>query len=131
VIAVDSSALSKYILREEGWEGVRRRLEEGGISLEMALKEACNALWKRVMRGEVDGEMASRVVEELMRWEILRLADQRELIEEAFKISIRRGITLYDSLFIALAKAMDIPLLTSDERQSKAASEEGVEVIRV
>ncbi len=131
MIAVDSSALSKYLLREEGWEGVRRRLEEGGISLEIALKETCNALWKRVMRGEVEGEMASRVVEELMRWEILKLADQRELIEEAFKIAIRRKITLYDSLFIALAKAMDIPLLTSDERQSKAASEEGVEVIRV
>lgn len=131
MIAVDSSALSKYILREEGWEGVRRRLEEGGISLEIALKETCNALWKRIMRGEVEGEMASRVVEELMRWEILRLADQRELIEEAFKIALRRKITLYDSLFIALARAMDIPLLTSDERQAKAASEEGVEVMRV
>jgi predicted nucleic acid-binding protein len=131
VIVVDSSALSKYFLKEEEWMEVKEHIERVSISLEMALKEACNALWKRVRRGEVEEEVALNMVKAIAEWEILKMADQRELMEEAFKIAVREELPLYDSLFIALAKMRGLPLLTSDERQAESASSEGVEVIKV
>jgi predicted nucleic acid-binding protein len=131
VIVVDSSALSKYFLKEEEWMEVKEHIERVSISLEMALKEACNALWKRVRRGEVEEEVALNMVKAIAEWEILKMADQRELMEEAFKVAVREELPLYDSLFIALAKMRGLPLLTSDERQAESASSEGVEVIKV
>lgn len=131
MIVVDSSALSKYFLKEEEWMEVKEHIERVSISLEMALKEACNALWKRVRRGEVEEEVALNMVKAIAEWEILKMADQRELMEEAFKVAVREELPLYDSLFIALAKMRGLPLLTSDERQAESASSEGVEVIKV
>ncbi|MCS7374439.1 MAG: hypothetical protein NDF56_05635 [archaeon GB-1845-036] len=41
---VDSSTISKYLPREEGWIKVRKYLEEGVIILKLTLKEVLNAL---------------------------------------------------------------------------------------
>jgi len=34
VIVIDSSSLTKYLLKEEGWEGVEQYVEKGAISLD-------------------------------------------------------------------------------------------------
>jgi predicted nucleic acid-binding protein len=41
------------------------------------------------------------------------------------------GLTVYDALYIALAKEKKLPLLTLDERQREAALAFGVETIGV
>ena len=60
-MVVDSSALAKYMLREEGWEDVEKRLERGAVTLDLAVKEVLNALWKRAMRGELERSYALEV----------------------------------------------------------------------
>ena len=60
-MVVDSSVLAKYVLREEGWEEVEKYLERGTITLDLAVKEVLNALWKRVMRGELERSYALEV----------------------------------------------------------------------
>jgi predicted nucleic acid-binding protein len=52
VKAVDSSALIKYFTREDGWERFRELILEGVITLDMAVKEFANALWRRILRGK-------------------------------------------------------------------------------
>jgi predicted nucleic acid-binding protein len=52
-----------------------------------------------------------------------------EYIDEAFEISIRQNITVYDSLYIALAKKKKLELLTADEMQAQVASLEEVRAI--
>ena len=46
-------------------------------------------------------------------------------------MAVKEKLTVYDTLFISLAKKNKLPLLTSDTKQAKAAKEEGVEVILV
>ncbi|MBS7611414.1 type II toxin-antitoxin system VapC family toxin [Candidatus Bathyarchaeota archaeon] len=50
-------------------------------------------------------------------------------IDEAFEISSKWSITIYDSLYIALAKRKRLRLLTADESQAQAASAENISTI--
>jgi Predicted nucleic acid-binding protein, contains PIN domain len=54
------------------------------------------------------------------------VVNQDKYLIEAFKISIRNKITIYDSLFIALAKLNNLELVTSDRKQYEIAMKEGV-----
>jgi predicted nucleic acid-binding protein len=44
------------------------------------------------------------------------IVNQDEYLIKAFKIANRNKITIYDSLFIALAKSMNPELITSDKK---------------
>ena len=61
----------------------------------------------------------------------VKLLDQKEYLAEALEIAVRNKITIYDALFIALAKNLNTELITSDTRQAKTAKREGVETIIV
>ena len=125
---VDSSAICKYILREEGWIEVRKCFEEGSITFGLALKEVLNALWKRIIRKEVKFEYAIKVVEKLMEYSFFKIEKQDEYMLSAFKIASKRKITIYDALFIALAKKLNLPLITSDKKQAEIAKLENIKV---
>jgi len=128
VIVIDTSALAKFILKEEGWERVADFLKAGTISVDHVMKETVNAIWKRLIRGEISLEDARSMFEAMK--EILGKAvvieNEMNYIDEAFEISIKHNITIYDSLYIALAKKKKLELLTSDEIQAQTASLEGV-----
>ncbi len=46
VIVIDASSLAKYILREKNWRDVRDHLVDEVFSLNLALAEVSNAVWK-------------------------------------------------------------------------------------
>jgi predicted nucleic acid-binding protein len=131
VIVIDASILVKFILKEEGWNKIADFLKAGTISVDLVIKETVNAIWKRVMRKEISLEDAKRMFEAMK--EILNKAviieNEMDYIDEAFEIFIKQNITVYDSLYIALAKKKKLELLTADEMQAQAASPEGVRAI--
>jgi predicted nucleic acid-binding protein len=131
VIVIDASILVKFILKEEGWNEIADFLKAGTISVNLVIKETVNAIWKRVMRKEISLEDAKSMFEAMK--EILNKAviieNEMDYIDEAFEISIKQNITVYDSLYIALAKKKKLELLTADEMQAQAASLEGVRAI--
>jgi len=65
VRAADSSALVKYYAREPGWERVRKVVLEGVVTLELAVIEVANALWKKVLRSKMSFDLAREIVEDL------------------------------------------------------------------
>jgi predicted nucleic acid-binding protein len=106
-------------------------LKAGTISVDLVIKETVNAIWKRVMRKEISLEEAKSMFEAMK--EILNKAviieNEMDYIDEAFEISIRQNITVYDSLYIALAKKKKLELLTADGMQAQVASLEEVRAI--
>ncbi len=131
--AVDASALAKYLLREEGWEKVEDLLLLGAYSLDLAVKEVANAIWKHhVLRGVISREQALEVYRALRRLaeEALILEPQSIYMDEAFSIAIGEGVTVYDALYIAQARARG-GLLTADNRQAAVAERLGVKVVVV
>jgi predicted nucleic acid-binding protein len=130
VIVIDTSVLVKFILKEEDWNKIADFLKAGTISVDLVIKETVNAIWKRVMRKEISLEEAKSMFEAVK--EILNKAviieNEMDYIDEAFEISIRRNITIYDSLYIKLAKKK-LELLTADGIQAQVVSLEDVRAI--
>jgi len=126
VKVIDSSALIKYVGKEENWEKVEEHLKEGCITLDLATKETANALVKKALKNEVTPETAKEIINYLPK--IVRITPQKEHFSKAFEIAIKHKLTIYDALFIALSVNTNMPLLTSDEKQAKASKEHGVAV---
>ena len=123
---IDSSALIKYIAKEENWEKVEEHLKEGCITLDLAIKETANALVKKALKNEVTTETAKEIINYLPK--IVRITPQKEHFSKALEIAIKHKLVIYDALFIALSANTSTPLLTSDEKQAKTSKEYGVAV---
>ncbi|NOZ89193.1 MAG: type II toxin-antitoxin system VapC family toxin [Crenarchaeota archaeon] len=129
MIVVDSSVLVMYFSREPGWRRARELLLEPVVTLDLAVKEVANALWKKVLKGELPLEAAARVVEDLASGRALPLYRQEPLVVRSLEIAARLRVTVYDALFIALAERLHASLATADERQAHAARRLGVETL--
>jgi predicted nucleic acid-binding protein len=128
VRVIDSSSLVKFFSKEEGWEKVAQIIKEGIITLDLSIKEVANALWKKIIIGEINEDLAIKILYDLLKGEAIIIVNQDEYLIEAFKIANRNKITIYDSLFIALAKSKNLELVTSDKKQYEIAKDEGVNV---
>ncbi len=122
---IDPSTLIKYFSREEGWQEARRYIAEGFITLDLALKEILNALVKKFRRGEVDLDTIKKLAESIVRGGI-PIVPQKEVLQEAFNIALEHNTSIYDALFIALAKKRGVELVTSDRRQADIARNLGL-----
>jgi predicted nucleic acid-binding protein len=131
VKVIDSSSLIKFFSKEEGWEKVAQIISEGVITLDLSIKEVANALWKKVIIGEMKEDIAIKILSDLLKREAMIIVNQDEYLIEAFKIANRNKITIYDSLFIALAKSKNLELVTSDIKQYEIAKNEGVNTLLV
>ena len=123
---IDSSALIKYIAKEENWEKVEEHLKEGCVTVDLAIKETANALVKKALKNEVTTETAKEIINYLPK--IVRITPQKEHFSKALEIAIKHKLVIYDALFIALSANTNTPLLTSDEKQAKTSKEYGVAV---
>jgi len=126
VRVIDSSSLVKFFSKEEGWEKVAQTIEEGVITLDLSIKEVANALWKKILIGEMNEDLAIKILYDLLKSEAIIIVNQDDYLMEAFKIANRNKITIYDSLFITLAKSMNLELVTSDKKQYEIAKDEEV-----
>jgi predicted nucleic acid-binding protein len=117
VKVIDSSALIKYVTKEENWEAVETHIKEGCTTLELAIKETANALAKKTVKNEVTIETSKEIIARIPR--IVRIVPQTEHFPKALEIAAKHEITIYDALFIALAANTGQPLLTSDKKQAE------------
>jgi predicted nucleic acid-binding protein len=125
---LDSSAVSKFALKEPGWNSVEQRLA-GSNSIELALKETGNALWKKIVRGELDLDSAKRIIQLLS--ETLWLLDQNKYLARALEIAAKHRISFYDSLFLACAQTEGLVLVSCDAMQLEVARLLGIESLKV
>ena len=128
---IDASALIKYVNKEPGYEVVVNHILQGCVTVELALKELGNALWKRVIKGVVSLEDARQVLKIFTEGRIVRFAAQEDLILDAFNLSTSLNITIYDAFYIVLAERLKVELLTSDWKQAEKAREYGVKTTLV
>ncbi|MDG7000849.1 MAG: type II toxin-antitoxin system VapC family toxin [Nitrososphaerota archaeon] len=119
---IDSSSLAKYVNKEPNWEEVAKRIAEGSSSLEFAILEVGNSIWKRVLKKEIPQSNASTVFQEFVKAVlesglVTLVPLGEDLFNSSLKLAITERITVYDSAFIELAHRNRWGLITSDERQ--------------
>ncbi len=129
MIVIDASALAKYLLREENWEAVEDYLLKKVYSLDLAVKEVANAIWKHVVvRKVITADMGLNIYRQLRRLvheNIVVLESQDRYIDKAVELALEHNITVYDSLYIAQALKYG-ELLTGDEKQASISEKLGI-----
>ena len=123
-LLLDASAITSYILNEEGSEQIRtvmrRSISEGGriTTLPLAFKEVANALWKAcVQRKLVDKDTIVGALNDLYTLP-LELAEQdKDLLQRAMRMSLDSKLPVYDTLYIAVAEQEHSTLVTTDRKQ--------------
>jgi predicted nucleic acid-binding protein len=129
---IDSSVLTKYLLKEKDWEKIHEILLERPYTLDLAMKEVANAIWKRVfLLKDMDIKRAFMILNDLFDMKLLRVEPQDNYLKLAFEIAINTGTALYDSLFIAQAFSKNAILITADKKQYKTTSELGLASILI
>jgi len=131
VIVVDATAIIAFFLREEDWLKLSEYMSTT-ISLDHVIKEFYNAVWKALhLRKVVSINEAMRIIQLFKEYleRNMILEDERNYMDSAFKIAVESKLTVYDSLYIALAQSIHKPLLSLDEKQRTVAQKYDVEVL--
>ena len=132
-VVLDASFAMLWLGRERDAKALSEfdaRYHAGGVEMhapELFLAESANAIWKSVRRGLRTLDEGVQIFENLMETPV-EIHRHRDLLTAALDIALRRGLTVYDSLYVALAVREVLPLFTADRRLG-AAVEDLVEVV--
>ncbi len=111
---VDANVAVKWAVPEIGADDAYAIYVAGGLAApDLIFAECANALWKKASRGEmsaVQAAAAARVIEQAA----LEVVQTRTLIAPALDIALRLAHPAYDCLYLALARARSLKLVTAD-----------------
>jgi predicted nucleic acid-binding protein len=114
VIVVDASALLEFLLQTPLGTRVEARLfrdQDEFHSPHLAEVEVIQALRRLVRTGEVSADRAADAIADLADFDLHRHS-HLDLLTRAWKL--RENITAYDAMYVALAEALDAPIVTCD-----------------
>ncbi|HID17160.1 TPA: PIN domain-containing protein [Candidatus Bathyarchaeota archaeon] len=116
---LDASAIVALYTPEEHSEWVRKEVDGYASfhALDLTFYEAANALWKKF---RVLKELRETELKEALQgiWRFMDglclIHPYKEVREESLIISIKYALTIYDSSYLALAKSLNVKLVTID-----------------
>ena len=133
MLVVDASAVTEMLLGRPAGESVTATLREHDFDLHaphLVDVEVLSALRRVVAAGDASPTRAAEAIADLLDLPLQRYAHE-ELVPRIW--DLRENFSAYDSAYLALAEVIaedGAPLLTSDTRLARAASEHtDVEVI--
>lgn len=115
MIVIDASVVVLGLLSDG--EARRLMMDEVLAVPHLADAEVAHALRSRTRRGAIAEEVGLRALRAWARLEVTRFSS-RGLLERAWEL--RHNISAYDAMYVALAEALDSPLVTADARLSAA-----------
>jgi predicted nucleic acid-binding protein len=121
VIVVDASALLEILLRTPAAKAVEDRLFAPRETLHaphLLDVEIAQVIRRYAANGEIDGERGRMALNDLADLNLRRYPHDF-LLPRIWQL--RNNLTAYDAAYVALAEALDAPLLTRDKRLAAAA----------
>lgn len=122
MIVLDASALVELILGTPAGRLVAARIADPAEGLHvphLADVEVLQALRRYVRQGDLDSREAEVAIEDLRSLDLQRHAHE-PLLDRVW--DLRKNMTAYDAVYVALADALDAVVLTCDRRLSRAPS---------
>ena len=124
---VDTSALIRLFIPDgpmpEGFEDFLRGVERGlntAIAPELLMAESANVISKKQKAKELSGAESEQLLATIMSLPI-RLFPHRSLLLRAFDLSITQELSVYDTLYLALAEEHGAVVFTADRIDAKKA----------
>jgi predicted nucleic acid-binding protein len=113
-MVIDASALLEFLLQTSLGGRVEARIFRDGDELHtphLADVEVVQALRRLARAGQVSAARASEAIADLTDLDLHRHA-HLDLLGRAWRL--RDNVTTYDAMYVALAEAMEAPLVTCD-----------------
>ncbi len=131
MIVVDASAVLEVLLRGSAAGAVEGRLfapDEALHAPHLIDLEIVQVLRRHVLAGAMTAKQGAEALD-VWRGFPLRRWTHEALLARAW--ALRETLTAYDAAYVALAEALDAPLLTTDSKLARAAGHGArVEVVR-
>jgi predicted nucleic acid-binding protein len=121
MIVVDASAVLEALLRTPAAESVERRMFDSRRTLHaphLLDVEIAQVLRRYARAGEIDRDRGAAALSDLADLPLRRYPHDF-LLPRVWEL--RNNLTAYDAVYVALAEALDAPLLTRDQRLAAAA----------
>jgi predicted nucleic acid-binding protein len=121
VIVGDASALVDVLLRVSGADAIEARLFKSGLALHVPHlidAEVVHAVRRHAATGAIDAERGRDLLADFVALPLQRHAHDW-LLPRVWEL--RHNLTAYDAVYVALAEALEAPLLTRDRRLANAA----------
>ena len=116
---VDASMAVKWVV-EEPDSGQARLLARARLEApDLLVIECANILWKKARMGDIGAKQARERLDALLEAPVA-LTPSRDLLGRAMDLALELEHPVYDCLYLALALARGVPLVTADERLAKA-----------
>lgn len=126
---VDTSALIRLFIPDgplpDGFEEFLRGVERGpnkAIAPELVVAEAANVVHKKQQSGELTDNESDQLLSELLAIPI-RLFPHRPIISRAFELAREHHLTVYDTLYLALAEEHGAVIFSADHQMLKIANQ--------
>jgi predicted nucleic acid-binding protein len=119
MLVVDASCVAEVVLAGPDAEPVRERLagDPDHAAPHLVDAEVLGVVRRAHLRGDLDPTAARQALDDLESWPATRV-DHRPLLERAWEL--RNSLSAADALYVALAEALSVPLLTLDRRLVQA-----------
>lgn len=121
MIIVDASVAIELLLQTQSAKTIKARLSVPGETLHaphLLDMEVAHVLRRYVMLGEIDSERGQIALVDFSNMRIRKYA-HTFLLSRIWRL--RNNLRAYDAVYVALAEALDAPLLTRDRRIANAA----------
>jgi predicted nucleic acid-binding protein len=122
---IDASVVVTVLADTEHAPWAETQLSTGGANRSLWVPhlidaEVGQALRRRVAAGRLGEGKAYAALRDLVRMPLRRI-DHIDLIHRAWEM--RHFLSFYDSLYVALAEVLDVPLVTLDRRLARAVGD--------
>jgi predicted nucleic acid-binding protein len=126
---VDASVVLKWYVDENEWEPARNLLASQAElhAPDLLPVECANTLWKKNRRRDLALDEGTAILREILAAPI-ELHACADFIDAAWRLATTIDRTIYDSLYAALAMAIDCPLVTADAKLANALSAESLPI---
>lgn len=124
-LVIDASVLIKFYVPEilsDNAEEVLSRAADGELLLyapDLVYPETGNILWKKQRRRELTPEEVDEIVDAITALPMI-IESSKPIMPLAVSIAVHSGITVYDAMYVAIARIYETQMITADKKLTDA-----------
>jgi len=132
VYVVDASVVIKWFVPEIRSDAARRLLSESNeyFSPDLLFPEVGDVIWQKVRRGELTAEQGERLAADISTVAV-ETVPTRGLLVDAHALAVATGLTVYDSMYLALAVRLKTEMITADDRLGRTMAAHPMTAVHV
>ena len=124
-LVIDASVLIKFYVPEilsDKAEELLNRVAQGDVMLlapDLIYPETGNILWKKQRKKELTGSEVEEITDAIVSLP-LKIEASKLLLPLAMDIGIAYKITIYDAIYVSMARVYEVRLMTADRKLADA-----------